>query len=111
MAKLKLVYWRDIPSQVVIREGRRNTRLRLPPRFSRAIERAAYRLKKTEANALFEPWHDVEQPFDGDVREQAKVLLARLEQDYTEEVLENLIRSRGVDEARGRPSQTGVGSV
>lgn len=47
MPQLKIVYWRDIPGQVVIREGRRNTRLRLSPRFSKAIERAAYRLKKS----------------------------------------------------------------
>ena len=100
MAKLKVVYWRDIPSQVVIREGRRNTRLRLSGRFNRAIERAAYRLKKKKQDALFEPWRDVNQPFSGDVREQAQVLVARLEQDYTEEVLENLIRSSGVDEVR-----------
>ena len=63
MAQLKIVFWRDIPGQVVIRRGRRSTRLRLPPRFSRAIERAAYRLKKKQQDALFEPWHDVAQPF------------------------------------------------
>ena len=100
MAKLKVVYWRDIPSQVVIREGRRSTRLRLSGRFLRAIERAAYRLKKKQQDALFEPWRDVAQPFSGDIREQAQALVARLEQDYTEEVLENLIRSSGVDETR-----------
>ncbi len=100
MAKLKVVFWRDIPSQVVIREGRRSTRLRLSGRFMRAIERAAYRLKKKQQDALFEPWHDVNQPFSGDIREQAQALVTRLEQDYTEEVLENLIRSSGVDETR-----------
>ena len=101
MAQLRIVYWRDIPGQVVIREGRRNTRLRLSPRFSRAIERAAYRLKKRDENALFDPWHDVAQPFDGDVREQAQQLVQNLEIQYTDEVLETLIRASGVDENRG----------
>ena len=101
MAQLRIVYWRDIPGQVVIREGRRSTRLRLSPRFSRAIERAAYRLKKHDDNALFDPWHDVAQPFDGDVREQAQQLVRSLESQYTDEVLENLIRASGVDENRG----------
>ena len=100
MAKLKVVYWRDIPSQVVIREGRRSTRLRLPPRFMKAIERASYRLKKKQQDALFEPWHDVNQPFNGDIREQARQLVRHLETHYTDEVLENLIRSSGVDETR-----------
>ena len=101
MAQLKIVFWRDIPGQVVIREGRRSTRLRLPPRFSKAIERAAYRLKKKQQDALFEPWHDVAQPFQGDVKEQAEVLLRNLDEYYTEEVLETLIRANGIDKNRG----------
>ena len=102
MAQLKIVYWRDIPGQVVIREGRRSTRLRLPGRFMRAIERAAYRLRKKQQDALFEPWHDVTQPLDGaDIRIQARRLVQHLESHYTEEVLETLIRASGVDENRG----------
>ncbi len=69
MAKLKIVYWPDIPGRVVVREGRRNTRIRLSPRFMKAIERASYRLKKHDKDALFEPWRDVDQPFTGDIRE------------------------------------------
>jgi len=101
MAQLKIVYWRDIPGQVVFREGRRNTRLRLPARFSQAIERAAYRLKKTDENALFDPWHDVAQPLQGDVRKQAEQLRRQLDETYTDEVLESLIKARGIDENRG----------
>jgi hypothetical protein len=101
VAQLKIVFWRDIPGQVVIRQGRRSTRLRLPSRFSRAIERAAYRLKKKQQDALFEPWHDVAQPFKGDVTEQAEELLRHLDAYYTEEVLETLIRANGIDENRG----------
>lgn len=100
MAKLKIVYWRDIPGQVVIRDGRRSTRLRLPARFMKAIERASYRLKKTQQDAMFDPWHDVSQPFTGDVTQQARQLLQQLESHYTEEVLETLIRASGVDETR-----------
>ncbi len=100
MAQLKIVYWRDIPGQVVYREGRRNTRLRLPARFSQAIERAAYRLKKIDKNALFDPWHGVAQPVHGDVREQAERLCRQLEETYTDEVLESLIKASGIDETR-----------
>jgi len=101
VAQLKIVYWRDIPGQVVIREGRRSTRLRLPGRFMQAIERAAYRLKKKQQDALFEPWHDVTQPPEGaDIRIQARRLVQQLESHYTEEVLETLIRASGVDKNR-----------
>ena len=100
MAQLKIVYWRDIPGQVVIRRGGRSTRIRLPTRFMKAIERAGYRLRKKQQDALFEPWHDVTQPFDGDVSLQARQLVQQLEERYTEEVLETLIRASGVDETR-----------
>ena len=80
MAKLKIVFWRDIPGQVVIRQGRRSTRIRLPGRFMKAIERAAYRLRKKQQDALFEPWHDVTQPYSGDIRLEAKQLVQQLEE-------------------------------
>jgi len=101
VAQLKVIYWRDIPGRVVIRQGRRSTRLNLSPRFMHAIERAAYRLKKKQKDAMFEPWHDVDQPVDGDIRLQAQSLLRHLEEQYTEEVLENLIRASGIDTTRG----------
>jgi len=101
VAQLKVVYWRDIPGRVVIREGRRSTRLNLSARFMHAIERAAYRLKKKQKDAMFEPWHDIDQPVQGDIRLQAQALLQHLEEQYTEEVLENLIRASGIDESRG----------
>lgn len=101
MAQLKIVYWRDIPGQVVIRKGGRSTRIRLSMRFMKAIERAGYRLKKKQQDALFEPWRDVNHPFHGDVRVQAQQLVQQLEERYTEEVLETLIRASGIDESRG----------
>jgi len=100
VAKLKIVYWNDIPGQVVVREGRRSTRIRLSPRFMKAIERASYRLKKQDKDAFFDPWHDVDQPFNGDIREQAKILVRQLEEQYSEAVLDKLIRASGKDVSR-----------
>ena len=101
MAQLRVVYWRDIPGRVVVRQGRNSTRLNLSARFMHAIERAAYRLKKKQTDAMFEPWHDVDQAVDGDVHQQAKTLVRQLEEQYTQEVLETLIRASGIDENRG----------
>jgi hypothetical protein len=101
VAQLKIVYWRDIPGQVVIRQGRQSTRIRLSSRFWKAIERAVYRLKKEQEDAWFEPWHDVRQSFKGNVEEQAGILVKQLEEHYTEDVLEKLIRASGVDETHG----------
>lgn len=100
MAQLKIVYWFDIPGQVVVRNGRRNLRLRLSPRFAGAIDRASNRIKKRGEDALFDPWHAVDQKFEGDVNEQGELLVNRLEQEYTDEVLDRLIRAAGKDESR-----------
>ena len=99
MAQLKIVYWRDIPGQVVIRKGGRSTRIRLPARFMKAIERAGYRLKKQQHDALFEPWHDVSQSFEGDVNSEARQLVRQLDEHYTDELLDTLVRANGVDES------------
>jgi len=101
VAQLKVIYWRDIPGRVVVREGRRSKRINLSARFMHAIERAAYRLKKKQADAMFEPWHDVEQTVNGDIHQQAELLVRQLETQYTEEILETLIRASGVDAGRG----------
>ena len=95
MAQLKVVYWRDIPGQVVYKQGRRNTRLRLAPRFMKAIERSAARLKKQQRDALFSPWRDVGQVVTGDVRRQAEALVEQLEAEYSDAVLDGLIRAGG----------------
>ena len=36
-----IVYWRDIPAQVIVGKGCRATKIQLSERFEQAIERAA----------------------------------------------------------------------
>jgi hypothetical protein len=43
MAKLTIVYWRDIPAQVIGKVGRRTFKKQLSSRFQEAIDRAAMR--------------------------------------------------------------------
>ena len=43
MASLIIVSWRDIPSQVIVRSGRRTAKRELSERFIRAIDAAAMR--------------------------------------------------------------------
>ena len=41
MPAVTIVYWRDIPAQVIVGKGRRGTKRPLPERFEQAIDRAA----------------------------------------------------------------------
>ena len=43
MADLIVVYWRDIPAQVIIKKGRQNAKRELPLRFTEAIDMCAMR--------------------------------------------------------------------
>ena len=54
MAKVVIIYWRDIPSQVTVQEGRKRAKKLLPARFQEAIDRAAMRAKKIDSDAYLE---------------------------------------------------------
>ena len=55
MAKLICIYWRDIPAQVVVRAGRKNSvKKELAPRFAKAIDRAAMRAGRGSSDAYLE---------------------------------------------------------
>ena len=43
MAKSTIIYWRDIPSQVVVKQGRTSAKAQLSKRFMEAIDKAAMR--------------------------------------------------------------------
>ena len=43
MAKRTIIFWRDIPSQVVVKLGRASVKAQLSKRFMEAIDKAAMR--------------------------------------------------------------------
>ena len=96
MANLTVVYWRDIPAQVIVREGRRTERRELPQRFIAAIDSAAMRADQTGTDAYLEAWRRSEpMTVDGDAAEAADSAVARLEQEYPNERLRALIANGG----------------
>jgi len=51
-----LVTWRDIPSQIIVKRGRRRAKALLAARFQSAVDRAAMRAKKRSADAYISEW-------------------------------------------------------
>ncbi|MBT4185356.1 MAG: hypothetical protein HOE10_08915, partial [Deltaproteobacteria bacterium] len=43
MAKKTIIFWRDIPAQILVKEGRTKVKSQLSKRFMVAIDRAAMR--------------------------------------------------------------------
>ena len=56
MAKKTIIFWRDIPSQVVAQRGRKREKAHLSHRFQEAIDRAAMRAGKGSSDAYLAEW-------------------------------------------------------
>jgi len=96
-ATLTVIWWRDIPAQVVAKEGRRAHKIVLHPRFQVAIDRAAMQAGKRAAGDYIEEWRRVARPCGDDLETVAGDEAARLEGHYTRGVLARLIAAGGVD--------------
>ena len=96
MASVVIVYWRDIPAQVLVREGRRRERCQLDERFEQAIDRAAMRAGAKNEDAYLADWRKSEPvEMDGDPKAIAESQASQLEADYTKERIRSLIDNLG----------------
>ncbi len=96
-----LVYWRDIPAQVIIKAGRKRAKAELPPRFMESIDRAAMRAGKGGSSAYMEDWRREISQLDScdDMQAFAEAEAKALELRYSPDDLDTLIRSKGRAEA------------
>lgn len=102
MATLTVVYWRDIPAQVIARSGRRRARRVLAPRFERAIDQAAMLAGLRDTDAYLGHWHkEAAGDFEGDPEEAAAALAARLESDFDDDRLAAHARNGGTTPQTG----------
>lgn len=99
VAELITVLWRDIPSQVIAKQGRKTVKRMLPQRFQEAVDRAAMRAGKGSSDAYLAEWRRQRTRCDGDLEAAADAEVDRLERAYTDERLQQLIRAKGVDQA------------
>ena len=98
MANLIIISWRDIPAQVIVKRGRETAKVQLSARFQEAVDRAAMRAGKGSSDAYLADWKRSEpRPCGEDLNAEAASEAAKLEARYTDEDLERLIRSKGLD--------------
>lgn len=100
MARLTIVYWRDIPAQVIVRAGRDNAKRQLSERFEKAIDRAAMRAQLRDTDSYLSEWRRAE-PVDcgDDLEAEAEAAAQRLESDYDEDRLRALVSAGGLEQA------------
>ncbi|MFT4706262.1 MAG: hypothetical protein ACJAXK_002399 [Yoonia sp.] len=98
MADVTIVYWRDMPAQVIVGKGRRGTKLPLPERFEQAIDRAAMKSGAAESDAYLEGFRKAPPyPVDGADADVAAAEVARVDAEYDLEKIKTLIANDGWD--------------
>lgn len=96
MAELTIVYWRDIPAQVIVGKGRRGAKVQLPERFEQAIDRAAMKTGAAGTDDYLAEWHKkAAGPVEGDPQEAANAAAARLDAEFDQERIKALIANDG----------------
>jgi hypothetical protein len=91
-----ILYWRDIPAQVIVKAGRKTAKRQLSERFEQAIDRAAMRAKLTGTDAYLEEWRRSEPvPCGDDLEAEAQAAADALEAEYTPEHLRALVAGGG----------------
>lgn len=96
MPEVTIVYWRDIPAQVIVGKGRRGSKIQLTERFEQAIDRCAMKVGARDTDSYLAEWRKAP-PYevDGDPDEIAKAEAARLETEFDTARLKALIDSEG----------------
>ena len=100
MADRIVVFWRDIPAQVIIKKGRQTAKRELSLRFTEAIDMCAMRSGAAGTDDYLAEWRKAEPiPVSDDLEAEADRAAAELETAYDREKLVALVKAGGRDNA------------
>ncbi|MDJ0947102.1 MAG: virulence factor [Kiloniellales bacterium] len=98
MAQLIVVYWRDIPAQVIAKAGRQTAKRQLSERFETAIDRAAMKAKLRDTDSYLAEWRRAApQPCGDDLEAEAAAAAERLETEFDDDRLSALVAAGGLE--------------
>ena len=101
MAQLIVVYWRDIPAQVIAKKGRRDqVKIQLTERFEKAIDHAAMKAKLRSTDDYLGEWRKAAPvEISDDLQAEADAAAAKLEAEFDDARLKVLVAAGGLAEA------------
>ena len=102
MPNLVIVYWRDIPAQVIAEKGRGRKKVsfkvELNDRFIKAIDSAAMNKGVTDTDEYLSNWRRAQPIACGeDLETEVKNMAMRLDGNYTQVRLLELIKNSGLE--------------
>ena len=101
MAQLTIVYWRDIPAQVIVKAGRKSAKRQLPERFEQAIDRAAMRAGMDDTDSYLSEWRRGD-PIDcgDDLEAEADAWAEKIDREFDKERVRQIVDQGGYAEPR-----------
>lgn len=96
MTDVVIVYWRDIPAQLIVGKGRNKAKKQLPERFEQAIDRAAMKIGASDTDAYLAEWRKAD-PYDieGEPADIVEAEAARIDKEYDQDRIKQLIANDG----------------
>jgi hypothetical protein len=100
MADRIIVYWRDIPAQVIVKQGRKTAKRELSLRFTEAIDMCAMRSGAAGTEDYLAEWRKAEPtPISDDLEAEADKAAGELEAAYDRDRLVTLVKAGGRETA------------
>jgi hypothetical protein len=87
-----VIWWGDIPSQVMVRDGEHTLKAELPSRFQHAIDRCAMGGGQAGSDSYLGGWTRTEHAATADLQAQLEAEVAELDGRFPPEELERLIK-------------------
>lgn len=107
MAQKIIVYWRDIPAQILIKKGRKAARRELPPVFMEAIDACAMRVGAKDSEAYLAEWRRSDPvEVSDDLESEAERALGEIVAAYPKDLILSLVSSAGLAETRDAEGDT-----
>ena len=98
MAQLIVVYWRDIPAQVIVKKGRDAAKVQLNERFEKAIDRAAMKANLRDTDSYLAEWRRAAPvEVSDELQAEADKKAAELEAAFDDAKLKTLVEAGGVE--------------
>jgi hypothetical protein len=86
-----VIWWHDIPSQVLVRDGEHTLKAALPARFQHAIDRAAMGGGRAGSGSYMEGWTRSERPCSADLQAALDAEVAALDERFPAEELDRIV--------------------
>lgn len=98
MAELIIVSWRDIPAQIIVRQGRKAERRELPEHFIQAVDQAAMTAGLKDSDSYLNEWKRAAPVAVGDdLAAEADKAVADILARYPKERLVKLAQAGGFE--------------